>query len=74
MTLQKLASAIAKREGKKSQARIGDIREILKLICVMDIEDAATVGEDDGPITSLIQRRNEMLIKRSKRKAKGAGK
>lgn len=30
MTLSKLASEIAKREGKKSQARIGDIREILK--------------------------------------------
>lgn len=32
MTLQTLASKIAKLEGKKSQARIGDIREILKII------------------------------------------
>lgn len=31
MTLNQLASKIAKIEGKKSQARIGDIREILKI-------------------------------------------
>ncbi len=30
MTLTQLASEIAKREGKKSQAKIGDIREMLK--------------------------------------------
>jgi hypothetical protein len=30
--LQKLASKIAKREGKRSQARIGDIREILGIL------------------------------------------
>lgn len=35
-TLREIASQIAKLEGKKSQARIGDIREILKLICVLD--------------------------------------
>ena len=32
MTISKLASEIAKREGKKSQARIGDIREILGVL------------------------------------------
>lgn len=32
MTLQKLASLLAKREGKKTQARIGEIRELLKLL------------------------------------------
>lgn len=31
MTMRKLASLIAKREGKKHQASIGDIREILKI-------------------------------------------
>jgi hypothetical protein len=32
MTLRKLASTIALREGKKSQARIGDIREIIGIL------------------------------------------
>lgn len=32
MTINKLASEIAKREGKKSQARIGDVREILGIL------------------------------------------
>ena len=32
MTINKLASEIAKREGKKSQARIGDIREIIGVL------------------------------------------
>lgn len=39
MTLNKLASAIAKREGKKSQAHIGDIREILGIISDMFYAD-----------------------------------
>lgn len=34
----KLASIIAKREGKKSQARIGDIREILKILVQLEKE------------------------------------
>ena len=42
MTLNKLASEIAKREGKKSQAHIGDIREILKIV-TSDIQFAAAI-------------------------------
>lgn len=38
MTLQQLASLIAKREGKKSQVKIGDVREVLRLICDIDVE------------------------------------
>lgn len=33
LTLQRLASKISKIEGRKHQASIGDIREILKIIC-----------------------------------------
>lgn len=36
MTMNQLASAIAKLEGKKHQASIGDIREILKIVVLMD--------------------------------------
>lgn len=38
MTLNKLASAIAKREGKKHQASIGDVREILRILCDLEFE------------------------------------
>ncbi len=38
MTARKLASLIAKREGKRSQARIGDIREILRIIVELSVE------------------------------------
>jgi hypothetical protein len=52
MTVQRLASVIAKIEGKKSQAKIGDIREILKIIVsleaanivLLDAEGKAPVG------------------------------
>ena len=39
MTIRKLASEIAKREGKKSQARIGDIREILGILSDLVVEE-----------------------------------
>ena len=42
MKIGKLASLIAKMEGKKSQAKIGDIREILKCLKVIcESADAA---------------------------------
>lgn len=37
--LNKLASEIAKREGKKSQARIGDVREIIAILADIFHED-----------------------------------
>lgn len=37
--LKKLASEIAKREGKRSQARIGDIREVIAILCDVIHED-----------------------------------
>ena len=41
MNLDNLATAIANKEGKKHQATIGDIREILKII--VDFEAASLV-------------------------------
>lgn len=38
MTINELAQAIAKREGHKSQSRIGDIREILAIISDMSYD------------------------------------
>lgn len=42
MTLNQIASFIAKHEGKKSQASIGDIREILKII----ITESSRLSDD----------------------------
>lgn len=38
MTHQKLASMIAKLEGKKSQVRVADIREIIKILIKLENE------------------------------------
>lgn len=47
MTLNQLASKIAKREGKKSQARIGDIREILGILA--DLVHETSMDDLNGP-------------------------
>lgn len=43
MKPQELASAIAKKEGHKSQARIGDIREIVAIISDMAYQDRSVI-------------------------------
>lgn len=43
MTMRKLASDVAKVEGKKSQARVGDIREILSILSDMYFNDFQTI-------------------------------
>ena len=65
MTLNKLASEIAKREGKKSQARIGDIREIIGVfsdICHEELENNSTEPMD------LIVATGEKRAKKKKKK------
>lgn len=39
MTIRKLASLIAEKEGKKSQARIGDVREVLGILSDILFDD-----------------------------------
>lgn len=51
MTLNQIASKIAKLEGKKSQARIGDIREILK---IMVDNHASVLRYEDSFVNSLV--------------------
>lgn len=68
MTLSKLASEIAKREGKKSQARIGDIREILGVLSDIMLEDPNTlyvVTTEEGVV--------DALFKTGQRRAKRRG-
>lgn len=47
MKLKALASEIAKREGKKSQARIGDIREILGVLADILVEEEQVTPEHE---------------------------
>lgn len=54
--MRKLASEIARREGKKSQARIGDIREILGILCDILWESTA---EDYNELNTTV---NMMLV------------
>ena len=43
MTIKELASKIAKIEGKKSAARIGEIREILSILSDMAIDGSGVL-------------------------------
>lgn len=73
MTFQKLASLIAKREGKKSQARIGDIREILKILVEVDVEMRLDIERDideRSPLNSLRARADEKIVKATRKKQK----
>lgn len=74
MTIQKLASEIAKREGKKSQVSIGNIREILRIFI-----DIASDGVELTPKgfeysfkhpLSMISREIEKRILKIRRKRK----
>ena len=44
MTINKIAKEIAKREGKKSQARYGDIKEIIGILSDIVAENKKTTG------------------------------
>lgn len=61
MTLQKLASAIAFREGKKSQAKIGEIREVLKILFTMDAEDTVNVVPIEDGVRGVFDRESERI-------------
>lgn len=61
MKIGQLASAIAKKEGHKSQARIGDIREVLSILADMSYQSRESI---DAII--------KLGIERAKRRKKNA--
>lgn len=69
MTIQQVASAIAKREGKRSQTHIGNIREILKVIATIDGE-MLFAGNHKGPIFALTEYANKICDKLNKKRGK----
>lgn len=55
MTMKQLATEVAKREGHKSESRIGDIREVLAIV-------SEVLASNDVALTSLLangKRRNK---------------
>lgn len=74
MTLKKLASTLALKEGKKSQARVGDIMELLAIMVQMEVD---TGHEPVGPngfaagdvIMFFVEQAKKKLAKKSKKKA-----
>jgi len=75
MTIQKLASELAKREGKKSQTRVGDIRELLKLVCTIEAELMVSGNAAPGPVEVLTEHVNkiaEKLYRKSSTKKRSA--
>lgn len=69
MTLRQLASTIAKLEGKKSQAAIGNIREILKVLISIEA-DLIVNGADakDGALYLLATEIQKLAAKKAKKK------
>lgn len=70
LTVNKIASMIAKREGKKSQVAIGDIREILKILCTIEAEDIIADPNGDsifGVLTNYSESIAEKLRKKKKK-------
>lgn len=72
-TINGIASAVAKIEGKKSQARIGDIREILGILS--DMVYTGMYGSFmEGSFYGILHRNGERrakLVKRKTKKKKG---
>lgn len=68
MTFKKLAKLIAEREGKKSQTKIADVREILGLLSSIEAELILS-GNPDSIIQLLAEQTHKKLAKAKKRKA-----
>ncbi len=62
MNIKKLVSIIAQKEGKKSQVKVGDIREIVGILSDMLFKE---LNEDNFSVDTLLA-----LIKNGKRRSK----
>ena len=71
MTLHKLAVLICAKEGLKKQVDIAQVKEILKVIVALEVEDFLT-GHDgeDAPIAALVKAVNKEIDRPAKRKAR----
>jgi hypothetical protein len=72
MTFNKLASTLANLEGNKSQARIGDIRELISKLVKLNAQLALIGDVRDTPLWMLALR-SDKIVAREKRKLKSKG-
>ena len=74
MTIAKLASVLAKKEGKRSQARIGDIRELLKILVTMEVaywtQPDNAADNDLSPVIIIQHTAGKKIEKFNERRAK----
>lgn len=63
ITMASLATKITLREGKKSKVRIGDVREILKIIVMLEVEAQKAENEDARPTLSILEAANKVKQK-----------
>ena len=76
MTLNKLASAIAKREGKRSQTAIYNIREVIRILVELDAESTSDFYPDSrvGDVIAALMiasgKLQRKLVKRSQARKK----
>jgi hypothetical protein len=68
MNLRKICSVIAKVEGKKSQVKIGDVREIMKFLiayeAAVDIVNKQSKRKQRGPCTVIQMEANKLKKKK----------
>ena len=67
MTLRKLASMLAKKEGKKSQVAIGNIRELLSNLIELEIEHIKNAEDGITPLSLLVVEASNRAAKKSKK-------
>lgn len=65
MQWKQVASVIAKAEGKKSQVKIGDVREILAAL--VDLQAMCMKNEESGPADLILSRASAVKIKGKKK-------
>lgn len=66
MTISKLVSLVAKREGKKSQVSVGDIREIIAIVSEVLAEEEAGIGRVQT-YSALVVNGKRRLAKKTKK-------
>lgn len=70
MTENEGASLVASKEGKKSQVKIGDIREIIKIIQVLIAEEIVDETSDFPFLGMLTKKADQALLKKRTKKRK----